>query len=636
MMTKTKNDARVFVYCLFAALALVIPSLMWRLFQEHANRSALLVFDLMELHSLNAEEGQNRFAALMEAGISAFMVPECTAEDLVKGAVDEVTAVPAADVPDSVLRSFSYPSGTVVILKDPALAELQQEYLKRRFKSGERVAEGQTVYFRIPRPYVQLEKAGVLPDLRSMQYLSAAGVPLVFAPSPSVGSSGEGLEESLTFVCDNFSSVKVLCPTGEIAATYPDTERLGSFVKERGLLMAQVEFSRQYGAARQVAAAWPNVVSLHAVDREEVLKRNIIRPIMLNRFYRAAEEREVRLLVLRADPLRAVASQLAEYCEDVKALRARLDENGFKRLWPAPAPSSPWINSFFSAIALQILFLLLLARYVERYFDMSLLSRKRFLGVLAATAVVLGVCSLYAGILSRLGGAFAAGFLAAEASLLAMDRWKVPLRGAVEGFLLVLVGGLVIAGRFSVPLYMYRLSTFSGVKLSLLLPLLLILLIDVHKREHPESLPEILSRPPIWGEIVLAGTLLLGAAVMLLRSGNYGLVGTSEIMFRDWLEKILGARPRTKEFLIGYPALVVWYYLKRQEMWAHWREILRLAVTLAFSSAVNSFCHFHTPLPLTLLRGFNGWWIGLVLGSLVLFVGVRMGRPLFRRLRSLL
>lgn len=117
-----------------------------------------------------------------------------------------------------------------------------------------------------------------------MQYLSAAGVPLVFAPSPSMGSSGEELEESLTFICDNFSSVKVLCPTGEIAATYPYTERLGSFVKERGLLMAQVEFSRQYGAAGQVAAAWPNVVSLHAVDREEVLKRNIIRPIMLNRF----------------------------------------------------------------------------------------------------------------------------------------------------------------------------------------------------------------------------------------------------------------------------------------------------------------------------------------------------------------
>ena len=635
-MIKNKNNAGAFLWLLLASLALVTPSLIWRLFQERSNRSALVVFDLMELHALRAEEGQNKFAALMEAGVSAVMVPECTAEELGKGVVEQVTALSAAKLPDSILKKFSSSSGTVVILRDPALTELQREYLKKRFKDGEIIADGQTVYFRIPRSYAQMEKAGILPDLRSMQYLSAAGVPLIFAPSPSTGSSAEGLEESLAFVCDTFPSVKILCPTGEIAAAYPYTEILGNFVREHNLLMAQVEFSRQYGAAGQIAAAWPNIVSLHAVDREEVLKRHIIRPIMLNRFYRAAEEREVRLLVLRLDPLRAVAPSLAEYCGDVKALRLRLDGGGFKRLWPAPAPSSLRMNSFLSAIALQMLFLLLVARYAERYCDVSFLSRRKCLKALAAAAAVLGALSLYAGILSRLVGALAAGFLAAEASLLAMDRWKVPLRGAAEGFLLVLVGGLVIAGRFSEPLYMYRMSSFSGVKLSLLLPLALILLIDLHRREHPESLPEILSRPPLWSEIAVAGTLLLAALIMLLRSGNYGFVGTSEIMLRDWLERILGARPRTKEFLIGYPALVVWYYLKRQELWGHWREIFRLAVTLAFSSAVNSFCHFHTPLSLTLLRGFNGWWIGLSLGGLLLFVGVRLGRPLFRRLRALL
>lgn len=635
-MTKTKNNAGAFICFLIIALVLVMPSLIWRLFQEHANRSSLLVFDLMELHALNAKEEQSKFATLIEAGISAFMVPECTAEELSKGAVEQVTAVPAADLSDSILKRFSYPAGTVIILKNSTLAEMQQEYLKKRFKNGESIVNDQTIYYKIALPYVQLEKAGILPDFRSMQYLSAAGVPLVFAPSTNSGSSAEELEESLTFLCGKFPSIKVLCPTGEMAATYPYTELLGNFVKTHSLLMAQVEFSRQYGAARQVTDAWPNVVSLHAVDREEVLKRNIIRPIMLNRFYRAAKEREVHLLMLRLDPLRATATQFTGYCEDVKALRARLDENGFKRLWPLPAPSSPRINSFFSAIALQILFLLLLVRYVERYFDISILSQRKFLSFFAAGTVVLGIFSLYAGILSRLAGAFAAGFLAAEASLLTMDCWKVPLRGVAEGFLLVLVSSLVIAGRFSVPLYMYRISTFSGVKLSLILPLVLVLLIDLHKREHPESLTEILFRPPLWGEIALAGTLLMAAVVMLLRSGNYGFVRTSEILFRDWLEKILGVRPRTKEFLIGYPALVIWYYLKRQKMLAHWREFLRLAVTLAFSSAVNSFCHFHTPLLLTLLRVFNGWWVGLLLGGLLLLIGIRLGLPLLRRLRSFL
>ena len=235
----------------------------------------------------------------------------------------------------------------------------------------------------------------------------------------------------------------------------------------------------------------------------------------------------------------------------------------------------------------------------------------------------------------RLCGALAAGLLATEASLVAMERWKVPLRGIVEAFVLVCLGGLVIAGCFSTPLYMYRMSTFSGVKLSLLMPPALILLIDLRKREHPEGLAQILTRPPLWGELALAGVIVLGALVMVLRSGNYGFVSTAEILFRDWIEKILGARPRTKEFLIGYPALVCWYYLKRAGLWARWREVLRLAVTLAFTSAVNSFCHFHTPLSLTLLRGFNGWWTGLVFGCVILTGAILIGRPVYARVKGL-
>ena len=46
---------------------------------------------------------------------------------------------------------------------------------------------------------------------------------------------------------------------------------------------------------------------------------------------------------------------------------------------------------------------------------------------------------------------------------------------------------------------------------------------------------------------------------------------------------------------------------------------------------MNSFCHFHTPLPLTLLRGFNGLWIGVAMGFAVLFSGLCFGRPLYRK-----
>lgn len=613
-----KKKTGAFTWLLLLSLFLVVPLLFWRVALERSNHSSLILFDLLELQSLEGSKAQNKFAALMVSGVSGFFAPECTGEEIGKGVIEKVAVFPLSTLPSDLTSRFSTAEGTVVELKNANIAPLQLEYLSHRFSGGEILTDGEISYYRIPVSYGRLEESGIMPDLQSMRYLSLAGVPMVYAPAPSFGSTADELIDSLNFICERFPSVKALCPTGEIAAIYPNTKLLGDFVREHDLLMAQVEFSRQYGSAGQTAAAWPNIVSLHGVDRAEVLKRNITRTAMLNRFFRAAKEREVRLLVLRLDPLRSVAMSLDEYCADVKKLRTRLDEDKFSRLWPKAAPSEPKALSFPATLALHLFCLTLIAKFIERFSGVEFLKEKKPLIVLIAAAVLLAVVSPFVRVVPKLAGALTVGLLAAEASLTAMDYWKVPIRGVVQAFLLTLGGGLIVAGSFSTPLYIYRMTTFSGVKVGLLLPLLLVFFMDLRKREHPESLTEILSRPPIWGELALAGVLCLAALVMLLRSGNYGFVSNSEIAFRDWLEDILGARPRTKEFLIGYPSIVLWYWLKRHDLLAHWREVLRMAVTLAYSSAVNSFCHFHTPLSMTILRTFNGWWIGLLLGVLAL------------------
>ncbi len=630
-MANMRKNTGAFLGLLFFAFLLAVPALVWRVAQERAMRSTSILFDLLEIHNLTAEEKQNKFALLMQAGVSGFFVPEYTGEEISKGVLENAAIFPLQACPATVKHKFRSKTGTVLMLDESDVLQMQLDYLSRRFHSGENFKEGQSTYYLIPLTYSQLEKTGILPDIKSMQYLSMAGVPLVYSPAPSFFCSVDEVTKSMEYLCDKFTSIKVICPSGEIASAYPYTKILGEFVKQHNLLMAQVEFSRQYGSSAQVAGAWPNVASLHAVDREEVLKRNISRPIMLNRLFRAANEREVRLLILRLDPLRSVETPIQDFCNDVKTLRMRLDSSGIARRWPSAAPSSPRFMSLLSAIALQLIFLTLLTRYAERYLSQEFLTRRIYVLALAAAALILGIVSLFLQILPRLTGAFTAGLLATEAVLQAMDYWKSPLRGLGQSFLLTVSGGLIMAAYFSTPVYMYRISSFSGVKISLLLPVILVLLIDLHKREHPESLSEILSRPSLWGELALVGVFLLAAVIMLMRSGNYGFVSNSEIVIRDWLEKVLGARPRTKEFLIGYPALIVWYYLKQNELWAHWREALRLVVTFAYSSGVNSFCHFHTPLTFTILRNFNGLWIGLLLGLLILAVAIRIGVPLYRR-----
>ena len=623
-----------FIWLMCAALLLCLPALIQRAAHESGSRSSLLVFDLKELHALRETRKGELFPALMESGISAFLAPEYTGEEIRKGVLGATSVLPACELPPALIGRFSSSEGSVLIFQDSSCAALQRAYLSRRFENTEPLLIEGFWYVRIPVPYGQLERSGVMPDLQSMDYLSSCGVPLIYAPFPGESASAKAFRTSLEFLQDRFSSISTLAPAGDMAASDPYRRILGDFARANNLLMAQTEFSRQYGASRLTASAWPRVVSMHGVDREEVLKRNIVRPIMLNRLLRAASEREVRLLILRLDPLSPASSDLKSYCADAASLRARLDSRGFTRLWPEKAPSFFPLWNVMATVGLHVLMILLIVKLMDRCFRTSRLSERKTVLMTLAGGTILGAASWFAPALLRMSGAVTAGLLATEASLRAMALWRVPLRGPAESLLVAVAGGLVLAAPFSTPLYMYRMQTFSGVKLTLLLPLLLVLLIDLKKREHHESLTEILSRPPFWGELVLAGAMLLGACVMILRSGNFGFVSTREILIRDWLEAILIARPRTKEFLIGYPALVLWYWLKRGGMWDHWREVFRLGVTLAFSSAVNSFCHFHTPLSLTLLRVLNGWWIGLLLGGFALIAILKLGYPIFERLRG--
>ena len=134
------------------------------------------------------------------------------------------------------------------------------------------------------------------------------------------------------------------------------------------------------------------------------------------------------------------------------------------------------------------------------------------------------------------------------------------------------------------------------------------------RRVHPEGFLEVMRRSPLWTELALLGVVMLGALVMALRSGNVSNVPGWEVAFRDFVENMLIVRPRTKEFMIGYPALVIYWFTVRKGLIPYYREVLRLAAALAFCSAVITFCHFHTPLYLSVIRTLNGWWLGLLIG----------------------
>jgi hypothetical protein len=123
----------------------------------------------------------------------------------------------------------------------------------------------------------------------------------------------------------------------------------------------------------------------------------------------------------------------------------------------------------------------------------------------------------------------------------------------------------------------------------------------------------------VW-HVVLTGTILLAVAFFVSRSGNVAreLVPQYELVVRQFLEYTLRARPRTKEFLIGYPALVLgsWFAAARVRGLLY---PLFIAAGVGQVSLVNTFEHLRTPVAISILRSFNGLWLGLLIGYTVTF-----------------
>ena len=181
---------------------------------------------------------------------------------------------------------------------------------------------------------------------------------------------------------------------------------------------------------------------------------------------------------------------------------------------------------------------------------------------------------------------------------------------------------------------MVQVGQFTGVKVALSLPLALFALLVVADglARPAETLAAYWARgkanvraffgTPLNLGMVIIGLLALAAlASMLVRSGDASADTTSggELLLRGKLDQLFFARPRTKEFLIGFPLFLF-------SMVAAARRQRALALGLLLCAGIgqvdvlNTYCHVHTPILLSLLRTDNGLLLGAVLGVLLLLI----------------
>ena len=214
-------------------------------------------------------------------------------------------------------------------------------------------------------------------------------------------------------------------------------------------------------------------------------------------------------------------------------------------------------------------------------------------------------------------------------------RWTIRCIGLLlEMSVMTWIGSMIMSALLADPVFMLKLDSFFGVKISHEIPIILVpcILWLREKEWYGIASGTIKSSVKYW-QVVVGAVLLFAFFVYVMRTGNESpeLVTGFELKVRQILNDILVVRPRTKEFLIGHPLMIVLLYFGYNiNMFP-----VVMAGIIGQISIMNTYAHIHTPLAVSLLRSGNGLWIGILIGIVAVIILPRVIRLILSSLKKL-
>lgn len=433
----------------------------------------------------------------------------------------------------------------------------------------------------------------------------------VIARVPSVAGDPDFVRAELERLRDEHGIDRILF-TG-ISTPFvgsPDADAaLADWLADEGFAVVLIEFTPQEGIEAYVDRIG-RAVRLHALNLAVLASP----AAAIDQGVRAVKERNIRILFVRPSDSPSAEGRLEELVRVMRGVTA-----GVPGIF-SPGPATPFdplvptplltIGGVLASAGIAAAAGALLGAWwaVAAGGLMALLA-------IGASATGIGM----AGDLLRLGVAILVSVVAVFAARPARSLPPALIEFG-KAVAVVIAGGLTISGLAYGNQYLVNADDFWGVKALLIAPPAIVAAWAAYQsldRPRWGDTITILSIPLRAWHVVALGAV--GALVwyLLLRSDNTGSATDLELSFRQQLENLLYVRPRIKEFLFGFPALVAGIVLVTRTRHAWW---LYVAAAVGVASAVDTFTHFHSPLLISILRTVLGAAIGLVLGVVALWL----------------
>ena len=505
--------------------------------------------------------------------------------------------------------------------------------------------------------------------VQDLRKVNALGFKIIVRPQNYIEVTDEQIDAIFDRIKEAGVPVAALMPCGTEVVGYPNKmQHLGERMKENNMTLVMLEHYTQLQFAK-IDGLLPlaefndyKAARSYVIDPTEQKKISVGEA--LRRWALTDEERNIRVNYIRPFLMpeggQDIMKTNLKYVRDIKAsVEARGYTIGEAGVFAAKGDGfAPYFPSKLSFIPVLLAIVAGVVLYLSLLFNLSGSKQLALWAVLSAGGLAL--LFIGRGLLTRQLLALAAASVFPVLSMSVIfniwdknttDKhsllsicwkgiWQLALAIALS-----LVGAAFLSAILTDSRFLLEIDIYRGVKLTFILPVIFTALLFSKRYDLLQvvgkglqtlwkRLNGLLDTGLTFRHVVVLLVLMFIAYYFVGRSGHTGGVPVPaiELKMRAFLEQLMYARPREKEFMIGHPMffLAVLAVYRCAPRW--WQFALTCAAVIGQGSLVQTFCHMRTPVVMSFVRALDGYAVGVVFGVAgVLVIGALL--PFVLKLR---